>query len=107
MNDLPGMTVRERIRKLLSELTAAERRVARVLLAAYPIAGLESVTRLAERAGVSGPTVTRFVTKLRFDGYRQFQDALREEVQARVSSPLIRYREHGAPPDQDLLRAVF
>jgi DNA-binding MurR/RpiR family transcriptional regulator len=107
MDEAVGMTVRERTRRLIGELTAAERRVARALLAAYPIAGLESVSRLAERAKVSAPTVTRFVTKLRFDGYRQFQEALREEIQARASSPLARYREQGAPPDQDLLGAVF
>ncbi|HEY2437196.1 MAG TPA: MurR/RpiR family transcriptional regulator, partial [Solirubrobacteraceae bacterium] len=70
-----------------------ERRLARVLLASYPIAGLESVARFAERAGVSPPTVTRFITKLGFRGYPEFQEKLRHEVQARLSSPLARYRD--------------
>ena len=59
----------------------------------YPIAGLESVARFAERAGVSPPTVTRFITKLGFRGYPEFQENLRHEVQARLSSPLARYRD--------------
>jgi DNA-binding MurR/RpiR family transcriptional regulator len=80
----------------LPRLAPAEKKVARVLLASYPIAGLETVTDLAERAGVSGPTVTRFVTALGFDGYRAFQQQLHQEVQARTSSPSVRYPAH--PP---------
>jgi DNA-binding MurR/RpiR family transcriptional regulator len=50
------------------------------------------VARFAERARVSPPTVTRFITKLGFRGYPEFQETLRHEVQARLSSPLTRYR---------------
>lgn len=82
----------EVVRQRLDSLSPAERRLARVLLASYPIAGLESVARFAERAGVSPPTVTRFITKLGFRGYPEFQEKLRHEVQARLSSPLARYR---------------
>ncbi|MEX0946029.1 MAG: MurR/RpiR family transcriptional regulator, partial [Acidimicrobiia bacterium] len=85
------MTVRERVLQTLPALSPAERKVAQVLLAAYPIAGLESITELAERASVSGPTVTRFNTKLGFDGYREFQQTLHQEIQAQVSSPIVRY----------------
>ena len=85
--------VGEVVRQRLGSLSPAERRLARVLLASYPIAGLESVARFAERAGVSPPTVTRFITKLGFRGYPEFQEKLRHEVQARLSSPLARYRE--------------
>ena len=67
-----------------------------MLLASYPIAGLESVARFAERAGVSPPTVTRFITKLGFRGYPEFQEVLRHEVQQRLSSPLERYRDEEA-----------
>jgi len=85
--------VGEVVRQRLDSLSPAERRLARVLLASYPIAGLESVARFAERAGVSPPTVTRFITKLGFRGYPEFQEKLRDEVQARLSSPLARYRD--------------
>src|SRR5947207_8075041 len=83
----------ELVRQRLDSLSPAERRLARVLLASYPIAGLESVARFAERAGVSPPTVTRFIAKLGFRGYPEFQENLRDEVQTRLSSPLERYRE--------------
>jgi DNA-binding MurR/RpiR family transcriptional regulator len=85
--------VGELVRQSLDSLSPAERRLARALLASYPIAGLESVARFAERAGVSPPTVTRFITKLGFRGYPEFQEQLRHEVQARLSSPLERYRD--------------
>ena len=88
--------VGEVVRQRLDSLSPAERRLARALLASYPIAGLESVARFAERAGVSPPTVTRFITKLGFRGYPEFQESLRLEVQARLSSPLARYRDE--PP---------
>jgi DNA-binding MurR/RpiR family transcriptional regulator len=85
--------VGERLRTRMASLSPAERKLARVLLATYPTAGLESVARFAERAAVSSPTVTRFVAKLGFRGYADFQRVLRDEVQARLSSPLARYRE--------------
>jgi DNA-binding MurR/RpiR family transcriptional regulator len=84
--------VGELVRQRLNDLSPAERKLARVFLASYPIAGLESVARFAERAQVSPPTVTRFITKLGFRGYPEFQETLRREVQERLSSPLTRYR---------------
>jgi len=89
------LLVGELVRQRQPGLSQAERKLARVLLASYPIAGLESVARFAERAGVSPPTVTRFITKLGFRGYPEFQEVLRQEVQARLSSPLARYQESG------------
>ena len=88
-----GTPVGELVRSRSASLSPAERKLARVLLASYPIAGLESVARFAERAGVSPPTVTRFIGKLGFRGYPQFQEVLRGEVQERLSSPLVRYRD--------------
>jgi DNA-binding MurR/RpiR family transcriptional regulator len=93
MDEPTGRRVGEVVRQSLDSLSPAERRLARVLLASYPIAGLESVARFAERAGVSPPTVTRFIAKLGFRGYPEFQESLRTEVQARLSSPLARYRD--------------
>ena len=91
----------ELVRQRLDSLSPAERKLARVLLASYPIAGLESVARFAERAKVSPPTVTRFITKLGFKGYPEFQEILRHEVQARLSSPLARYRGSPQSPGAD------
>src|SRR3989449_2709351 len=90
---VPDHRVGELVRQRRDSLSPAERRLARALLASYPIAGLESVARFAERAAVSPPTVTRFIAKLGFRGYPEFQENLRDEVQARLSSPLEHYRE--------------
>lgn len=91
-----GTHIGELVRQRQADLSPSERKLARVLLATYPIAGLESVARFADRAGVSAPTVTRFITKLGFRGYPEFQEQLRQEVQARLSSPLARYHEENA-----------
>ena len=75
-------TLADRITASLPSLTNAERRAARALLARYPTAGMETVAHFAERAGVSGPTILRFIAKLGFEGYADFRSALREELEA-------------------------
>jgi DNA-binding MurR/RpiR family transcriptional regulator len=82
------VTVAERLHLKLAELTPAERKVARALLAEYPVRGLQPVAKLAATAGVSAPTVIRLVSKLSFDSYAGFQLSLKSEVLARLSSPL-------------------
>jgi DNA-binding MurR/RpiR family transcriptional regulator len=91
------VTVAERL--AVAGLTPAERKVARVLLADYPVRGLEPVAKLAAEAGVSAPTVIRLVTKLEFDSYADFQQSLKAEVSARLSSPLSMYG--GGPAGSD------
>lgn len=81
-------TVAGRLRQQLPTLPAAERRVARALLADYPVAGLETVARLAQRSGASGPTVLRLVGRLGFDGHPDLQRELREELARQHYSPL-------------------
>ncbi len=86
------------IRRRLGELSPAERKVARVLLAAYPSAGFETVAVLADRAAVSAPTVLRFVNRLGYRGFPDFQAALRHELDERNASPLTLYPD-GQDPD--------
>jgi DNA-binding MurR/RpiR family transcriptional regulator len=97
-------TIGEEVRERLGEMTPAERRVARTLLATYPTAGLESLPQLADGAGVTGPTVLRFVRKIGFEGYPDFQRSLRHEVQARTEGLPSLYRTRGAPQDDEVLR---
>jgi DNA-binding MurR/RpiR family transcriptional regulator len=98
--------VTERIRQRLGSLSPSERKVARLLLSGPPTIGLESSAKLAQRAGVSGPTISRFVTnQLGFDSYAAFQDALREEISARVVSPVETYRQYwGGQQSNDHLK---
>ncbi|MFI5783128.1 MurR/RpiR family transcriptional regulator [Nocardia sp. NPDC051570] len=91
------------IRQRLGDFPPSERKVGRVLLATYPTAGLESAARLAERAATSAPTVIRFVNRLGFTGFPEFQQALRTELEQRNASPLTLYSESGSG-GQALLR---
>ena len=98
------MTVAERIREGLGKCSPAERRVGRLLLSDYPVAGLDTVARLAERAETSGPTVLRFLSRLGFDGFGDLQEALRGEIAERTASPLSLLTAEPVPaPDDTLL----
>lgn len=93
--------VRDLLKEKQAELTAAERKLTAVLMENSMMAGLQSITRLAESAGVSTPTVIRLARKLGFDGYGALQDAIREEVAARIKHPLAKLEpaRHDAPRD--------
>jgi DNA-binding MurR/RpiR family transcriptional regulator len=82
-------TLADEIRHRLGELSPAERKVGRVLLAGYPAAGFETVAVLADRAGVSGPTVLRFANRLGYHGFPALQSALREELSTRRTVPAL------------------
>jgi DNA-binding MurR/RpiR family transcriptional regulator len=83
--------IRERIRDAEAGFTPAERRIARVLTAGYPTAGLATVAELARQAEASGATILRFMTKLGFTGFPVFQEALRGELTESLQSPLARF----------------
>lgn len=97
-------TLMDRITARLPSLTEAERRAARALLARYPATGLDTVGLFAERAGVSAPTVLRFIAKLGFTGYAEFRRTLREELEASEAYPLT--RPHAADSGAEGLEAV-
>lgn len=83
-------TVSDKIKALLDTMTRTERRVAQFLLSQYPLLGLETATKVAEQAQTTAPTVLRFVSKLGFSGYAEFQQALRHELQPQFQSALAR-----------------
>ena len=74
--------IADRIREQWQGLTKSDRMVARRLLADFPLAGLKTLAELAQRAGVSAPSVIRCIKKLGFQSYPDFQHALHDEVQA-------------------------
>lgn len=105
------MVIRDRLTDGSVQLTRSDAKVARTLLANYPAAGLNTVAALAAAAGVSSPTVVRFVIRMGFESYAHFQKALLDEVQQRMSSPLamINAGKGRQPPDslyQDSIRAA-
>lgn len=82
------MTVRETIRHETAKLTASERKIANAVLADYPFSGIQTIQELAERTGVSAPSITRFVSKIGFAGYQEFQRQLIGELREGRRSPL-------------------
>ncbi len=108
----PAKIVKDLLHDQKADLTPAERLLSDVLLSDYPVAGLQSITRLAEAAGVSTPTVIRMARKLGFDGYPELQAALRDEASAQIKQP-IRKREswqsggRDSPAFRDFAEAVF
>jgi DNA-binding MurR/RpiR family transcriptional regulator len=91
-------SVADRTRDLLGSLSPGERKVARALLAAYPVAGLETVADLADRAKVSAPTVLRFAARLGYSSYPLLQQALMREIHEQMGSPLRRMSDTSTPP---------
>jgi DNA-binding MurR/RpiR family transcriptional regulator len=71
-------------------MPSGERRAAQALFADYPLIGLKTVAEFALRAGISSPTVLRFINRLGFHNYADFQSALQRELVQQVQSPLLR-----------------
>ncbi len=84
-------TISDRIHGMLDALTRAERQLAQSVLENYPASGLGPLTALAKDAAVSVPTVARMVQKLGYKSYSEFQAALREELRAKVKTPIAKH----------------
>ncbi len=82
------LSVAERLREKMAQFTASEQKAARVLLTNYPLVGLETASEFARLAGVSAPSVLRFVAKLGFESYLDFQRQIRREINAQIKPPL-------------------
>lgn len=99
--------IRDLIRERQQELTASERRLTAVLLDESLVAGLQSITKLAEDAGVSTPTVMRLARKLGFSGFPDFQSAIRDEIAARMKEPLAKLDPPSSAEREDHIISRF
>ncbi|MGK5683044.1 MurR/RpiR family transcriptional regulator [Actinoplanes sp. URMC 104] len=61
-------------------LSPTQRQIVQRMLGLFPDVAFLSTIEIAERAGVSQPTVTRLATALGFAGFPEFRAALREVV---------------------------
>jgi DNA-binding MurR/RpiR family transcriptional regulator len=87
------MEVAERIRAAGDLLTAAERRVAEVILARPQAVGFGTVADLAAAAGAGAATVVRLATKLGFDGYSDLQASVQRDLLHQLRPAADRIRE--------------
>ena len=94
-----GTGIAELIAERLDAMPAGERRAAQVLIANYPLTGLRTVAEFSAQAGVSSPTILRFVARLGFQNYADFQARLQDELAAQLQSPLSRAAV--SPPEGD------
>lgn len=83
-------SVAELISEKIDAMPAGERRAAQTLIAAYPVIGLKTVAEFSQQAGVSSPTILRFVARLGFQNYPEFQSALQDELAEQLQSPASR-----------------
>ena len=88
------VSVAEFIRQRFDQFTRAERKPARLLMSNYPFPALAALPEFSRLAGVSHPTILRFVAKLGFSGYPAFQLVIRNELEERLKSPLAKYGKH-------------
>ncbi|MEM1347405.1 MAG: MurR/RpiR family transcriptional regulator, partial [Myxococcota bacterium] len=102
-------TVRMRVATEMDRMTRSEKRAAHVLLADYPMIGLENINTFAERAKVSTATLQRLVTKLGFDSFSDFRTSLRSELAAVREGPLTmaRWYAAGDAAPSDLKRSLM
>jgi len=83
-------SIAELIAERIDTMPAGERRAAQTLVASYPLIGLKTVADFSQQAGVSSPTILRFVARLGFHNYAEFQATLQDELAAQLQSPASR-----------------
>ncbi len=84
-------TIADAINQAFHSLTRAERQLANKILENHPVSGLGTITQIAEKSGVSPPTIVRMVKKLGFKGFPQFQAELRRELEAKIAGPIAKH----------------
>lgn len=98
------MSIAERIEASRDAMTRSELQLADLILGDYPISGLGSITEIADKAGVSTPTVLRMVRKLGFKGFPDFQTRLRQELGEVISNPVAKRNAwHSELPQQHIV----
>lgn len=88
--------IKDRLKSMSDTLTATERKLCTALLLDYPFAGLEPIQALAKKTKTSPPSISRFVTKLGFSGYQDFQRHLIDELKDGNRSPLDLHQDNRA-----------
>ena len=87
------MEVTDRITNAGPQLTAAERRVAQVVLERPQLVAFGTVADLATQAKAGAATVVRLAGKLGFDGFSSLQSSVQADLSRQLRPPVERIRE--------------
>ena len=99
-----GTTVQNLLQQRFESMTRAERQLVNSLLENWPVSGLASITAIAQKAEVSTPTVARTVKKIGFNSFPEFQAAVRTELEATISNPIVKHERWAeSAPDAHIL----
>lgn len=80
------MEITELIENSLPSMSKGHKAIANYILESYDKAAYMTAARLGEVVGVSESTVVRFTTELGYEGYPEFQRALKEELKSKLTS---------------------
>ena len=94
------MQVADRIAQAGAQLTAAERRVAEVILAKPQLVAFGTVADLADAAGAGAATVVRLAAKIGYDGFTTLQASVQQDLAQQLRPAAERIRQ---PAGADLL----
>ena len=86
-------TLLDRIRKL-DKLSASEAKIAELFEESYPLTALETVTSISAKSCVGKATVVRFISRLGFKNFKEFNEQLKEELTVRLESPYTRFSKN-------------
>ena len=96
-------TIGEEVRERLGEMTPVGATRGARLARDVSDGGAREPAAARRGRRVTGPTVLRFVRKIGFDGYPDFQRSLREEVQARTEGLPSLYKTKGGTQDDEVV----
>lgn len=99
------MNLLETIRSNLNEMTRSERQVASFYLAHPNDFAFCTLDAIAAKADTSTTSVLRFCRKIGFDGYKDFQNSVREQISSLPQLP-DKYRRTVADPDNLLFHIM-
>ena len=80
------MEITELIENSQPSMSKGHKAIANYILESYDKAAYMTAARLGEVVGVSESTVVRFTTELGYEGYPEFQRALKEELKSKLTS---------------------
>ncbi|MBI5580037.1 MAG: MurR/RpiR family transcriptional regulator [Deltaproteobacteria bacterium] len=78
----------------LKSLTKSEAKIVNFINHAHSRIAFEKVTSIAQKADVGKASVVRFISRLGFDSFKDFQKCVQEEINDRLEKPIERFLLH-------------